>query len=236
MMGDMIASELGQAWNEFARAFAHLLPSLMAMLIIALVGWVIAYLLKIALRSILRLMKFDRLSEKAGAAQLLNTAALPSPSELLCQLVFWLAWLGIILAGISSLASATVQQHVADFFLFLPRLFAALFIVFLGMLAASFFARAALLAAVNSDLPSPQLLSDAVKVVIVVLAISMAFEEVGLAQRTVLIAFSIVFGALMLGLAIAFGMGGRDLARQFLERRFSESRTRKKMGNELPPL
>ena len=235
-MGEMIASELGQAWGEFARAFAHLLPRLLAMLIIAVVGWLIAYLFKVVLRSVLRLVKFDRLSERAGAAQLLTTAALPSPSELLCQLVFWLAWLGIILAGISSLGSPSVQQHVEDFFLFLPRLFAALFMVFLGMLAASFFARAALLAAVNSDLPSPQLLGDAVKVVIVVLAISMAFEELGLAQRTVLIAFSIVFGALMLGLAIAFGMGGRDLARQFLERRFSEARTRKKKEGELPPL
>jgi len=64
----------------------------------------------------------------------------------------------------------------------------------------------------------------------------MKFEELGLAQRTILIAFTIVFGALMLGLAIAFGMGGRDLARQFLERRFSETRARKKIGNELPPL
>lgn len=236
MMGDMIVNELGQAWNEFAHAFAHLLPRLLALLIIAVAGWVIAYVLKIVLRSVLRLVRFDRLSEKAGAAQLLNTAALPSPSELLCQLVFWLAWLGIILAGISSLGSPSVQHHIADFFLFLPRLFAALFMIFLGMLAASFFARAALLAAVNSDLPSPQLLSDAVKVIIVVLAISMAFEELGLAQRTVLIAFSIVFGALMLGLAIAFGMGGRDLAREFLERRFSQTRLRKKREDVLPPL
>jgi hypothetical protein len=75
-----------------------------------------------------------------------------------------------------------------------------------------------------------------VKVIIVVLAVSMAFEELGLAQRTVLIAFSIVFGALMLGLAIAFGMGGRDLAREFLERRFSQTRLRKKRADVLPPL
>ncbi len=235
-MGDMIANELSQAWNEFARAFAHLLPRLLAILIIAVAGWVIAYLLKAALRSGLRLVRFDRLSERAGAAQLLNTAALPSPSELLCRLVFWLAWLGIILAGVSSLGSPSVQQHIADFFLFLPRLFASLLIVFLGMLAAGFFARAALLAAVNADLPSPHVLSDAVKVVIAVLAISMAFEELGLAQRTVLIAFTIVFGALMLGLAIAFGLGGRDLARQFLERRFSEDRIRRKNEDHLSPL
>lgn len=74
------------------------------------------------------------------------------------------------------------------------------------------------------------------RVVIVVLTVSMAFEELGLAQKTILIAFSIVFGALMFGLAIAFGMGGRDLAREFLERRFSAQRARGKKENDLPPL
>jgi hypothetical protein len=64
----------------------------------------------------------------------------------------------------------------------------------------------------------------------------MAFEELGLAQRTILIAFTLVFGALMLGLAIAFGMGGRDLARQFLERRLSTGGTRQKKTDEPSPL
>lgn len=235
-MADMIVSELGQAWNEFAHAFAHLLPRLLAILIIALLGWVIAYLLRAVLRAFLRLVKFDRLSERAGASQLLNTAALPSPSELLCQLVFWLAWIGIVLAGVGFLGIPVLEQHIAGFFLFLPRFFIALFIAFLGMLAAGFFARAALLAAVNAGLPSPRTLSDAVRVMIVVLTVSMAFEELGLAQKTVLIAFSIVFGALMLGLAIAFGLGGRDLARQFLERRFSGQNQKDQQKDDLPPL
>jgi small-conductance mechanosensitive channel len=235
-MGDMIASELGQAWSEFARAFAHLLPRLLAVLIIAIVGWVIAYLIKIGLRSLLRLIKFDRLSERAGASQLLNTAALPSPSELLSQLVFWIVWLSIGLAGVSFLGISVLQRDISAILLFLPRLLVALVIVFLGMLAANFFARAALLAAVNSDLPSPNVLSEVVKVLIVVLTTSMAFEELGLAERTVLVAFAIVFGALMLGLAIAFGMGGRDLARQFLERRFSGDRARRRPEDHLSPL
>jgi small-conductance mechanosensitive channel len=237
MMRDMIVSELGQVWNEFARMIAHLLPRLLVMLIIVLVGWVIAYLLKNLLRSGLRFVKFDRLSERAGASQLLSTAALPSPTELLCQVVFWAAWLGFILVGISALGIAGLQQHIAEFFLYLPRFFEALLLLFLGMLASSFFSRAALLAAVNANSPSPQLLSDAVRVVIVVLTVSMVFEELGLAQRTVITAFSIVFGALMLGLAIAFGMGGRDLAKQFLQRRFSgQEIKRTQKGDELPPL
>lgn len=235
-MEEMIVRELNQVWDEFVRAFAHLLPRLLVMLIIAVVGWLVAYLLKILLRSFLRLMKFDRFSERAGAAQLLDTAALPSATELLSQLVFWLAWLVFVLVGINALGIAGIREHIAGFLLFLPRFLAALLILFLGILAANFFSRAVLLAAVNSNSPSPQLLSDALRVVIVVLAVSMAFEELGLAQRTILTAFAIVFGALMLGLAIAFGMGGRDLARQFLERRFSGQRTKKGKDDELSPL
>jgi len=73
-------------------------------------------------------------------------------------------------------------------------------------------------------------------VLIVVLSISMAFEVLGFAQKTILIAFTIVFGALMLGLAIAFGMGGRELAREFLERRFSQRHSRAKKEGEPSPL
>ncbi len=236
MMGEMIVRELNQVWDEFVRAFAHLLPRLLVMLIIAVVGWLVAYLLRILLRNFLRLVKFDRFSERAGAAQLLSNAALPSPSALLCQLVFWLAWLGFLLVGVNALEIPGLQGHISGFILFLPRFFVALLILFLGVLAANFFSRAALLAAVNSNSPSPHLLSDALRVVIVVLAVSMAFEELGLAQRTILTAFSLVFGALMLGLAIAFGMGGRDLARQFLEKRFSGQRAKKGKEDELSPL
>jgi hypothetical protein len=219
-MWEKFVAELTQATREIVANVAQFLPRLMVMLIIVLIGWVIAYVLKSALRSALRLAKFDKLSHDAGATQLLNRAALPSSTELLSRFVFWVAWLGFILLGISVLGIVGLQEHVARFFGFLPRLFAALFFFFFGLLAASFFSRAALLAAVNADLPSPRLISSATRTLIIVFAVSMGFEELGLGERTVLVGFAIIFGALMLGLALAFGLGGRDLARRFLERRF----------------
>jgi hypothetical protein len=219
IMREMIIGELSQAVQEIVRGGAHLLPRLIVMLIIALVGWVIAYLLKWILGSILRLAKFDKLSENTGASQLLNKAALPSSTELISRFVFWVAWLGFIMLGVSVLGIGGLEQHIARFFLFLPRLFVALLIMFFGLLAASFFSRAALLAAVNANMPSPSLLSFSVRTIIITFVVSMIFEELGLAEQTMLLAFGIAFGAVMLGLAIAFGMGGRDLARQFLEKR-----------------
>jgi len=234
-MREMIVSELSQAAHELARGFAHFLPRLIVMVILAFGGWVIAYIAKAILRSILRLIKFDKLSENTGASQLLNKASLPSATEMLSRFVFWVAWLGFILLGVSVLGILGLQEQIARFFIFLPHLFVAMFLMFFGLLAASFFSRATLLAAVNANVPSPRVLSLAVRSIIIVFVLSIVFEELGLAEQTMLVAFGIAFGALMLGLAIAFGIGGRDLARRFLEQKFVRER-KEENEDELSPL
>src|SRR4029077_15192008 len=218
-MREIIITELTQAFQDLFRGFAHYLPRLIVMLIIAFVGWMIAYLLKVLVHSILRLTKFSKLSENAGATQLLNQAALPSSTELLSRFVFWVAWVGFILLGVSVLGIVGLQEDIPEFFLFLPRLFVSLVVLFFGLLGASFFSRAVLLAAVNANLRSSRLLSISIRVIISIFALSMVFEVLGVAEQTMLIFFAAVFGAIMLGLAIAFGLGGKDLAQQFLEKR-----------------
>jgi hypothetical protein len=204
------------------------------MLVVIAAGWLIAYALRAVVRGILRISRFERLSENAGTARLLNKAALPSSSELLSAFVFWVTWLGFFLLGISELGLG-LQQHISHLFLYLPRILVAALIVLFGLAAASFFSRAALLAAVNSNWPSPRLISGAIRFAFVVLALAMAFEQLGLAEQTIIAAFSILFGALMLGLAIAFGLGGQHLARRMLERRFSREHEREH-EDELSPL
>lgn len=231
-MREMIITELTQAFQQMVRTVAHYLPRLVVMLVIAFVGWVIAYLLKVLARSILRLTRFSRLSESAGATRLLTRAALPSSTELLSRFIFWVAWIGFILLGISVLGIAGLQEYISRFFLFVPRLFVALVILFFGFLAASFFARAALLAAVNANFRSSQLVSVSIRVIISIFALSMVLEVLGVAEETMLIAFGAAFGAIMLGLAIAFGLGGKDLARDFLEKRLRKE----EKEDELSPL
>jgi len=234
-MREIIVNELTQAFQQMARDVAHYLPRLIVMLIIVLIGWVIAYLLKLVVRSLLRLTKFSKLSENAGAAQLLHQAALPSSTELASRFVFWVAWVGFVLLGVNVLGIAGLQEYISKFFLFLPRLFAACVIFFFGLVAASFFSRAALLTAVNANFRSPRMLSIAVRFIIVSFSLSMTFEVLGVAEQTMLIAFATVFGAAMLGLAIAFGLGGQDLAQKFLERKLTRQ-NREEREDELSPL
>lgn len=234
-MWEKIVIELMRALRELEEGVAHYLPRVIVMLVIALLGWLIAYLVKATVRSTLRWSKFSKLSEHTGATQLLNQADLPSSTELLSRFAFWVSWVGCVLLGVSVLGIVGLQEYTAQFFLFLPRLFAALVIVFFGLLAAGFFSRATLLAAVNADFRSSRLVSVSVRILISIFALSMAFEVLGIAQRTIMIAFGTAFGAVMLGLAIAFGLGGQDLARDFLEARLAKRRKQSK-EDELSPL
>jgi small-conductance mechanosensitive channel len=221
-MKQVIVQGLSQAYQNLVHMLAEFLPRLLVMLVIVAVGLLAAYLLKVVLRTILHVTRLDRLSEEAGASRMLRLAALPSMTELLSRSLFWVTWAGFILIGISVLGVAGLQEQISRLFLLLPAVFVAILILFLGLVTANFLSRAALLAAVNAGYPSPKLLSWSIRFVIWALAISMALEQVGVARQTVIAAFSIIFGAFMLGLAIAFGYGGRELAREFLERNLKE--------------
>jgi len=220
-MWQSFLGELTRVMNEIVTGFVRFVPRFLEMLALVLVGWIIAFVLRVIVRSVLRIARFDKLSEHTGAAQLLRRAALPTPAEMLARVVFWVAWLGFILVGISVLPVPWLGENISSLFAFLPRLVAAFFILFFGLLAATFFSRAALLSAVNADLPSPRLISQTLRTMMILFVLSMTFEVVGIGSRTVLIAFALAFGALVFGLALAFGLGGKDLARKYLEKRFA---------------
>jgi small-conductance mechanosensitive channel len=233
-MRQIILQGLEQVYSKSAHMIAEFLPRFLVMLIIALIGLVVALLLKYILRAFLRFTKLDRVSEASGASHVLRMAHLPSMTEVLSRSIFWVTSFGFILVGLSVLGIASLQEQISRLFRFLPEVFVAILIMFLGVTIANFLSRTALLAAVNAGHPSARILSWSIRFVIWILAITMTLEELGLARQTVISAFSIVFGATMLGLAIAFGLGGQDLARKSLERYFGD--TKKEKQKEPQPL
>ncbi len=235
-MKDTIVQGLARAYENLVHMIADFLPRFVVMLTIILIGVLIAFALKKILRSILHLTKLDRLSEEAGASHVLRKAALPSMSEFLSRSLFWITVLGFILLGVSVLQIPELQEQIARLFELLPQIFVAILILFVGVLAANFLSRAALLTAVNAGYRSPRLWSGLVRFAIWILTLSMALEQVGLARQTVVAAFSIVFGAVMLALAVAFGLGGRDLARQTLERYVGDKENEREKEEEPSPL
>ena len=221
-----IANALGESWRNFATAFVLFVPRLVAATIIFAGGFLISLAVSHAIRRLMASLRADRLAQRTGASEMLRRAEMPTAEALIGKLVFWIVWIGFIVSAVDTLQLDPFQGLVEEFFRFVPRVLVALLVLALGFLLGNFLWRATLLASVNAGLPGARLLSGALRVVVIAIGIVMALEQLGLASTVVLTAFAITFGALMLGLAIAFGLGGRDAAKQLLEQQLQAKRER----------
>lgn len=226
---DSVVTALTDTLNRFHDKSAEFLPSLLAAVVITLAGFAFAVILRVGLRRLLGAASFDSYCERLGCTALLAKADIHgAPSVLAGKAVFWFTFLFFLVTGVGALGSDLWNTLVAEFFLYLPKLISAGVILLVGFVAGNFLSRAALLASVNAELPSPRTLAGMVKFLVALLAFSMALDQLGIARGVVTAAFSIGFGAIMLAFAIAFGLGGRHAARRILEARLPKHREKEK--------
>jgi hypothetical protein len=219
--------------HRFLTRVLDFLPNLLEMILILIVGFILAWLVeKISFR-FLRAIHFDRASEESGLAHFFCRGGAGScASRVLSRFFYWLIVVITIILGINALRIQATQALVTKFFNYLPHLFAAIVIAVVGYLVANFLGRAVLIAAVNARLESAKLYSRTVKWLIIVLALAMALYHLEIAERIVVVAFAIFFGGIVLSLALAFGWGGRDLAKNFLERLYRRREAQEKGPDE----
>ena len=234
-MGQLILETLRETLGSFVHALVLFLPRVLSMLVIMAAGFLVALVLKAMVRRIFGIATFRKYCDSAGLTQMMRKAALPPPVEFLGQVIFWVVWIVFIVLGIDALGISALREQISRFFMFLPQIFVAMIVLFIGLLIANFFSRATLLAAANANYPSARLLSNLVRLLILIFFVTMALEQIGLGRHVVLIAFSIAFGAVMMGTAIAFGLGGRDVARQVLEKQFLHKESSEK-DEDISPL
>ncbi len=219
-------------WEPVKDAFAkfrEFAPNILAVLLIILLGFLLARILRGLLRRFLKAVRFDAWSDRMGLTAVMRKADMwRRPSEAAASLVFWFLVLGTVMAGLSALHLQVFDNLVARFILYLPRAFSALFILVFGYIIAAFFGRAVLLAAVNSGYHYARLLAETVRLLLTVFVLAMALEQLQLAPGIVIAAFSIIFGGIILALAISFGVGGIDAARKMIERQEPNPAEKKK--------
>ena len=221
-MIEMVFQALDQAGRNFLESAAELLPRLLLTISIVLVGWIIAGVTRWATRTLLARLGFGRLCARQGVTEMLRAADLPEPERLAGAIVFWVVWIGFLLSAVDVLGLSAVRGMLDDFAAFVPRLGVAIVILVVGFVFANVAWRATQLAAVNSNVPSPRVLSGTVRALVQLLTGAMALDQIAVAQTIVLTAFAIAFGAVMIGLAIAFGVGGGGIAKRILEHWFPE--------------
>jgi hypothetical protein len=220
-MAEAILLTLRETWSGYVEGLRLVIPRLLAMLSVVAAGWLIAALARAVTGRVLGWLRVARLAERTGAAELLRKAELPPAERLAASAVFWLLFLGFLLAGVDALGFRTLQAMRSEVGLLVPRLVGAVAILVVGIVLANVAKRVVLLAAVNAGWPQARLVGAAVYFLTLTIVAAMVLDHVGLGRPMVLTAFAIVVGAVMLSLAIAIGVGSGPLLRRWLEQRLA---------------
>ena len=198
--------------------FKLFVPNFLAMLVILLVGIILALIIRRLLLKFLAAVNFDSWSDRKGFTQLMRKGDLWSkPSAMLGTLVFSLLVIITLMSGLSALQLPVIDNLVVQFFSYIPRILSAAMILIIGYMLSGFASRAVLIAAANRGFYYAKLLAEAIHTLLVMLILSMVMEQLLIAPSIVFAAFSIIFGGIVIALAIAFGVGGIDAARRIIE-------------------
>jgi hypothetical protein len=224
-MEAFIENVLLDPFKQFMTTAAAFVPSVLTALLLLIFGLVIAWFIKLLITRFLRVLQVDVLAEKSGiAGAFRNVGIKDSISTLTGRIIYWLVVIIFLTMALHALRMPAVEEFIAKFFLYLPNVIVAVIVIVLGYLMGNFLGRATLIASVNADLPIGTFLSRFVKVTIYIISASMALELLGIGKDTVLLTFAIVFGGIVLALAIAFGLGGKEAAQEYLEKKLKEKK------------
>jgi len=205
--------------KELFIKFKVFVPNLLAMMVILAVGILLALAIRRIVVKFLTAINFDGWSDRMGFTKLMRKGDMWSkPSATLGAVLFWLLIIVTLMSGLNALQIPAIDQLVSQFFSYIPRFFSAAMILIVGYLFSGFISRTVLITAANSGFHYAKLLADAVHTLLIVLILAMIMEQLQIAPSIVLAAFSIIFGGIVIALAIAFGVGGIDAARRIIEK------------------
>jgi len=223
-MWQQIKQALIEATHRVLVGVASFLPGLLALVLAVLLSSLLGWALGALVSFILRALDFDKRLHKLGFVGLAEWSPKNSPTLLVRKAVFWtlvvLGWL----VGLTAFGAGVTPQLIPRVVESLPNLGTAVVLVILGVLLARFLARAVLISAVNMHIQSARLLSLAVKWLVLVFAAAMALDHLRVGADIVRLGFAILFGGIVLALALAIGLGSKDIVSRSWERQ-AQSKT-----------
>ncbi len=214
-MGQQIAQSLHDSVGRVITKIVTLLPGIVAFVVVLLIFLGIAAGLAWVTQRILAALRFDaRFEQSENLSEWTQ-----SPSRLIARVVFWGILLIGVLVGISAFEAGSSDIGVSAYvFSYVPRVVGALVLLFVGSLIARMLGRSVLISGVNMNLQYARLLGTGVKWLVLVLTAAMVLDHLSIGGRIVDLAFGILFGGIVFALALAVGLGSRDLVTRSLER------------------
>ncbi|HYT21879.1 MAG TPA: hypothetical protein VEW05_16825 [Candidatus Polarisedimenticolia bacterium] len=217
-MWEQAKNALGQSTQRFVTQLAGILPRIVALVVAFLISILLAWVLAAMVRRLLSSMRFDERLTRWGLSSVTEWAPMASPTLLISRATGLFVVLTGLLIGLASFDAELTTLLVRTIFGYVPNLMGALLVLLVGNIIARFLARSVLIGAVNMNFQYARLLSVGVKWLVMVLTVAMALEHLRIASGIVELAFGILFGGIVLTLALAIAFNSKELVTKSLDR------------------
>ncbi len=213
--GEAIFSALGNALD----LVLTFIPKLLGFLVILLVGWLIASAISKAVTFLLRKIGFDRLSERIGLSRLEQRMGVHMDAAgVLGKIVYWFLFLIFLVPAVDALGLTSVSGILNTLIAYIPNVFVAILVLFLGTLAATFVADIVRGATASTNIGNANMFANIARFAIIGFAALIALEQLQIAPTLINELFGAIVAALAIATGLAFGLGGQDTARKYLNR------------------
>jgi hypothetical protein len=222
----LLFADVGDSVQRGFDEFAEWVPNFVGFLAILIVGYFVAKIVGSLVRRLLERVGLDRALHSGTAGSFISRVT-RSPSHLLGRITFWLIFIGAISIAVDVLGIAALEDFVATVWAYVPNLIAALLIFLVGgALAAGV---AALVTRLMGETTTGRVVATAAPILIMAVAVFMILDQLRIAEDIVIITYASLMGAIALAMALAFGLGGRDVAAQMLRGAYENQREQVKL-------
>jgi len=217
----------------FLAQVVDFLPRLALALVILIAGWLLAKMVRFAIAKGLRKVNFHVVTERAGIDGFLRDGGIRmDATDILALLVYWIVILAALVVGFNMLGLAYVTDLLSRVLLFVPKVLVALLILAFGAYFAKFVGNAISVYFRNVHLQDADLLGNLARYAILAFVVLIALDQMNIGGDIVRETFLILLAGVVFALALAFGLGGRDWAAEFLDRWWPRAKKRPKMGSD----
>jgi len=213
--GQAVLTSLGNALN----LLLTFIPKLLGFLVILIIGLIVASLVAKGITALLRRIGFDRMADRIGLTRFERSMNVKlDAAGVLGKVVYWFILLIFLIPAVDALGLTTISNILNQIIAFIPNVFVAILVLFLGTLLATFIADIIRGAMASTNIGNPNIFAGIARWAIIGFAALIALEQLQIAPALLDELFGAVVGATALALALAFGLGGQDAARRWLAR------------------
>ena len=207
---------------------AGFVPAFFGAALILVAGYFLARVIERGVDALLQRLNFNKVAEAGGLSEAVGrTGSRLDPIHAVGKLLFWLVMLVVILLASAALGLNSINQMFGTMLSYIPPLIAAVVIVILGMIVGEF-VRGLVLASAGGVEGVPTLAKLA-KGAVLLIAVFMAMQQMGVADEIITAAFTLILGAIELAAGLAFGLGNKDLAGEITRRWYEEGQERRRL-------